>query len=246
MPHPWDFHFAPRGNSFRVIHDATKHPGDGIWPTNTALKKRILRGDELICLSESVSSKVERLGVSVHRCKHPTFLFGEKEAVFRDPNSVLFIGRQRKYKGGDLLANSWPRVLEKLPSAKLIVAGEGLVNQTFFKLKNVKILNYWLSEYEISELLQSSSVAVFPYIEASQSGLIASADLYGTKIVSTAVGGLIEQTIFFGGTLVEELNPDTLADKIVESLTSQKNIAVNETRSSSDMDLYNFVCSLAK
>jgi glycosyltransferase involved in cell wall biosynthesis len=167
-------------------------------------------------------------------------------SVYRDPNSVLFIGRQRKYKGGKLLANSWPKVLEKLPSAKLIVAGEGQINQSFFKLKNVTILNHWLNEYEIGELLQASSVVVFPYFEASQSGLIASAHHYGTKIVSTAVGGLTEQTIFFGGTLVEAMTPYALAEKIVESLTSQKVIEVKQILSSPSVDLYNFVCSLAK
>ena len=245
MPHPWDIILSPKISTYRVIHDAKKHPGDVIWPTNRALRKRILAGDHLISLSKSVGRQIELLGVSTFQCSHPILDFGERGRVKRDVNTVLFLGRQKKYKGGELLAKSWPIILQDIPAAKLIVAGEGSIHKSFFKMRNVHIENRWLSELEICNLFQLASVAVFPYIEASQSGLMGSAKHFGTKIVSTSVGGLIEQAESFGGLIVRELTATALAEKVVESLTSHQSQDWVQTPQERSDDLFDFLCSLS-
>jgi glycosyltransferase involved in cell wall biosynthesis len=224
MAHPWDLFTSSNDRIIRLIHDANPHPGDGPWPTKRALTRRIRSGNILVALSESVSNQVYELGIPVYQFSHPAFDFGPRLEVVRDPNKVLFIGRQRRYKGGDLLAKAWRDVKVRNPQAKLVVAGQGRISKLLEEIDGIEINNHWLSEDEISFHMQSCGVAVFPYIEASQSGLIASAAKYGMKVVATPVGGLMEQVRESGGYLASEVSAKSLADSINQALSGHNSI----------------------
>ena len=246
MPHPWDLFLHSSYRIVRVIHDATPHPGDGLWPTKRALRKRILSGDILVTLSKSVSNQVNDLGRVAHQFSHPEFYFGARLDVMRDPNKVLFIGRQRKYKGGDLLANAWGDVVARNPQASFVVAGQGRIPRSLKRIESVEIHNHWLSEDEISLHLQRCHVAVFPYIEASQSGLIGAASRYGAKVVATPVGGLIEQTTEIDGYLAGEVSANSLAETINRALSGHINNEKTTNQLGSDRKLVEFVIEMCE
>ena len=217
MPHPWDLGIKPKGKAIRIIHDAIRHPGDGIWPTTNALRRRILTGDSLIALSDSVKNQISKLGAHAQVATHPTFEFQPTDSPL--PSSdVLVVGRQRKYKGTKVLIEVWPKVLEKIPSAQLIIAGEGDIDNRISGLENTRVINHWLSESEIGGLLKSTKCVVFPYIEASQSGLLPAARALGLQVVVTPVGGLIDQVSSFGGKVTQDLSATSIARAIVEAL----------------------------
>lgn len=246
MPHLWDLFLHSSYRIIRVIHDATPHPGDGLWPTKRALKKRIMSGDILVTLSKSVSNQVNNFGKVAHQFSHPEFYFGARLDVMRDSNEVLFIGRQRKYKGGDLLANAWGDVVARNPQVRLVVAGQGRIPRSLKRIENVEIHNHWLSEDEISLHLQRCHVAVFPYIEASQSGLIGAASSYGAKVVATPVGGLIEQTTEINGYLAGEVSANSLAETLNHALSGHINDEKTTNQLESDSKLIQFIVEMCE
>jgi hypothetical protein len=97
MPHPWDLGIDLENKPIRIIHDARRHPGDGIWPSTNALRRRILTGDSLIALSNSVENQISKLGAHAQVAAHPTFEFQPANSQYHS-SDVLVVGRQRKYK----------------------------------------------------------------------------------------------------------------------------------------------------
>ena len=130
--------------------------------------------------------------------------------------SVLFVGRIRKYKGLDLLAKSWPLVSD--PKKSLTVAGKG-ADTSRLQQVGANIVDKWLSNSEIEDLIRNSKLVVLPYIEASQSGVIALAHSLSTPVVVTPVGGLIDQiSVGKNGLIARTISPKSLAESIDEAL----------------------------
>jgi glycosyltransferase involved in cell wall biosynthesis len=68
-------------------------------------------------------------------------------------------------------------------------------------------------------LIRSSKLVVLPYIEASQSGVIAIAHSLSTPVVVTPVGGLIDQiSVGKNGLIARNIAPESLAEAIEEAL----------------------------
>jgi glycosyltransferase involved in cell wall biosynthesis len=199
---------------WRGIHDLKRHPGD-IWPNMFTTKKLIKNSSTLVCFSNYVQKQLLKKGRPVVR-SHLYEVSRETKSIAPE-GSVLFIGRIRKYKGLDLLSETWPLVLK--PRKSLIIAGEGNVPSELGKI-GAKIINRWLSNSEIEELIRSSSIVVFPYIEASQSGVIAIANSLSTPVVITPVGGLVDQvTHGLNGLVSADTTPESLAAAIDMALS---------------------------
>ena len=218
-PHPWDLSLAKRIikrggiEVWRGIHDAQRHPGD-VWPTSYAIKKLIAYSTSLVCFSEHIEKKLTRFGKPLVR----SFLFEvNREPKYISPEgSVLFVGRIRKYKGLDLLAKAWPLVSN--PKKSLTVAGKG-ANTSGLEEIGANIVDKWLSNSEIEDLVRSSKLVVLPYIEASQSGVIAIAHSLSTPVVVTPVGGLIDQiSVGKNGLVARTISPESLAETIEQGL----------------------------
>lgn len=193
MPHPWDLALAKNLKTntkieiWRAVHDLERHPGD-IWPTRLDIKKSIRYSDVLVAFSPYVSSRLNQFSKKVIETN--IYERPSSRKVSAVQGSVLFIGRIRKYKGLKLLKNAWPLV--KHPNKGLTIAGEGR-GIPFKQGNDVRIVNRWLTDREIEELIDQHSVVVLPYIEASQSGLIPLAASRGVPVVVTPVGGLRSQ-----------------------------------------------------
>lgn len=176
-----------------IIHDAVRHPGDS-WPSKAAIRWRIKRGDVIVTLSDFVKKRLKDIYHfnNVHVLQHPVFNSNDsirpKELPYSEEKLILFVGRILDYKGLKFLYEA-TRNLES--EYKLVVAGEG--NLQFNMRENVILINRWLTSDEIRYLIEVSEVVVFPYIEASQSGLIPLARFLGKTILATNVGGLLEQ-----------------------------------------------------
>jgi glycosyltransferase involved in cell wall biosynthesis len=100
---------------------------------------------------------------------------------------MLFIGRIRKYKGVIQLASFKELIQDKF---HLVIAGEGSLPRG---LKDVEVHNYWLSETDMSRFLADADVVIFPYLEASQSGIIPVAMQLNKVIIISRIEGLDEQ-----------------------------------------------------
>lgn len=109
---------------------------------------------------------------------------------------ALFFGYLREYKGLDLLLDAWPAVLERVPEARLVVAGnpvrlpkerrEALLAQA----ERLGVLHRF--EYvpfdEVPTYFAAADVLALPYRAISQSGVLYLALSLGVPVVASAVG----------------------------------------------------------
>jgi glycosyltransferase involved in cell wall biosynthesis len=129
---------------------------------------------------------------------------------------ILFIGRIRKYKGVENLVQAFDKL--EINDFQLVIAGEG-------KLKirhdpRIKLFNHWLAEDEIASLIEGSEVVVFPYVEASQSGILPYCLDKNKKVVITPLPGLLEQSVTYKNVFVTK-------DLEVDSLKSTLDLAIH-------------------
>jgi len=109
----------------------------------------------------------------------------------------LLIGRIKKYKGSKALIDAWKQVydLEEFKNYYLVIAGRGTKFRRHKKDYRIKRLNFWLSDSYFDSLIENASAILFPYKEASQSGVMAKAILAEKFIASSNEPGLVEQLI---------------------------------------------------
>jgi glycosyltransferase involved in cell wall biosynthesis len=132
---------------------------------------------------------------------HPVFKFAERNQALDLPTPyILFLGRIREYKGVPILIGAFEK-LQNL-DIRLIIAGEGQIRSRI--PKGSVLINRWLLEEEISELIARAEIIAFPYLESSQSGLIPYCIEKNKKIVITPSSGLLEQSKGYANLIVSE------------------------------------------
>ncbi len=213
MPHLWTPLVA---NSIKqlgirysvVIHDAKPHLGDPTGLATSWLLKDAHIADTVITLSQWVTNQLIAQGtVPAERIKtlflpdavYPysalTSHAGPRCRKIGDPLRILFFGRLLPYKGLPLFIDAMEILArEKIP-IEVSVCGDGDLEDITARLEKIKavIVNRWLSEKEIGELLVRHDVVVLTHSEASQSGVVSAALGAGLPVVVPPVGGLAEQ-----------------------------------------------------
>lgn len=204
----------------RLLHDFEKHPGDS-WPPNFLIRRIVKKSEFLITLSTGVASKVKELNPNIRLSiyPHPAFEFSTAKTP---PNTsqkyILFIGRIRKYKGIENLIAAFSNL--DLKDTELVIAGEG--KSQFKPNPKIRLINRWLEEYEIASLVQNAEVVIFPYIEASQSGMLPYCMSEKKKVVVTPLSGLLEQTEGYKNAFVTtNFDVDSLCFAISAALKSE-------------------------
>ena len=212
-----------------TVHDAHIHPGD-------KESSRLGHSLEWKCATQ-VSVHAEAIkqqlvadcGVAadkVHIVPHGTYDFYQRwarDGVKEQENTILFFGRIWDYKGLRYLIEAEPLITARVPNARIVIAGRGddfaqyermMVNRDRFV-----VLNERIPDEQVARLFQEASVVVCPYIEASQSGVLALANAFGKPVVATTVGGIPEM-IAHGqtGLLVPPRDARCLAEAVVTLL----------------------------
>jgi glycosyltransferase involved in cell wall biosynthesis len=194
MPHVWDLILwfkikKLECNVIRFIHDDKAHKGE-IFPPKWFISSLLNRSDVIICFSNYVSSRIKIKGSSPIVAELPSLIpIISSNIIFDKQKNLLFLGRIHKYKGIGLLCDAYSKLDNKRPP--LLIAGLGKIKK--IDLVGVSLINRWLSNNEIVEMLRECDVLLLPYLEASQSGLIPIAKILRVKIAYTPVGGLQEQ-----------------------------------------------------
>ena len=91
----------------------------------------VYRRSRFVAISESTQADLARRGipparVAVVHCGLDHASYRPDPGVARsEAPTVLYIGRVRRYKGVDWVMRSMPRVLERVPGARLVVVGDG-------------------------------------------------------------------------------------------------------------------------
>ena len=174
------------------------------------------QADYFIVMSKTVEEdlKVFNKGKPYKLIQHPVYnIFGEKvskteakEFINKEYNIdvtnekvILFFGYIRKYKGLNYLIDAMPEILKKI-NLKLLVVGEFYDDENKYmeqikslNLKeSIKVISDFVPDTNVKYFFSACDVAVLPYSDATQSGIIQIAYHYDKPVIATDVGGLAE------------------------------------------------------
>lgn len=110
---------------------------------------------------------------------------------------VLFFGRIEEYKGIDLLYKAFTESKEIRSKYVLVIAGSGTIpfEHSNEAENNVLFINRYIKDTEVRYLYEHASCVVYPYISATQSGVLSVAYYFGTPVLASDVPffkGIIE------------------------------------------------------
>lgn len=135
---------------------------------------------------------------------------------------ILFFGRIEEYKGISLLYKTFTETPDLYEHYYLVIAGKGtLPFERNSNEKNVIIINRYIKDVEISKIYQNAACVVYPYISATQSGVLSLAYYFKTPILASDVPFFkynIQQSK--AGLLFKSGDLNDLKNKILQLLNS--------------------------
>ncbi len=217
-----------------TIHDPRYHLGDreSQKTPQAIMDFGYRRATQIIVHGQQVKQVlVEQLRISSERIYVvPHVILGGDSATSgerEEAHTVLFFGRIWEYKGLEYLIRAEPLITERVPDAKIVIAGEG---EDFSRYREMMahpdrfvVFNEYIPNDRRDILFRRASVVALPYLDASQSGVIPIAYAFAKPVIATAVGSLPE-AVENGktGYLVPPRNVKALADAIVRLLQDNR------------------------
>ena len=195
--------------------------------------------DGFLSMSRSVYEQVSELQPNKPRAyvPHPMYdMFGErilkadaKEKLGLDINTnyLLFFGFIRKYKGLQLLLESFADERLKTLPLKLIIAGEfyeerkpydELILQLGLESRLVLATDF-IPNNEVSKYFSAADMVVQTYLNATQSGVTQIAYYYDKPMLVTDVGGLAELVPHNKVGYISSIDKKQIADYILDFYT---------------------------
>jgi glycosyltransferase involved in cell wall biosynthesis len=125
------------------------------------------------------------------------YLRGQPPAPLPVPGDgplVALPGIIRPYKGADVLLAAWPAVRERVPDARLAIAGRPMMDVSALAVgqPGVTLLPRFLSDPELAALLAAADLVALPYRSIDNSGVVFAALALGCAVVMSDVGGFRE------------------------------------------------------
>lgn len=182
--------------------------------------------DSLLRLKPEARVTVTDLPVFDAFASNPISREDARRALKLEPETpvVLFFGHVRPYKGLSTLIKAFPRVLQAIPSAHLLIVGEFWQPRRSFEKEiedlgfsaNATVVDEYVPNEAIPTYFLASDLVALPYLSASGSGIQQIAFAFSKPVVASAVGCLPD-TVEEGktGYLVPPGDPEALADAIV-------------------------------
>ncbi len=220
-----------------ICHNVREH--ESAW-WKRWLTRRILKfGDYFIVhsgtdqksLQESLGACArERIFISPHPVyQHLNSMDVDKTEArsrlgIKTPNVLLFFGFIREYKGLRYLLKCLPLALRKIP-IHLLVAGEAWSKPDDYPSlarelgiqENVSFYLNYIPDEQVPVLFAAADLIVTPYVNATQSGIVALSHGFGKPVLATRVGGLPEAVVEGKtGYLVPPEDSEALACAIVD------------------------------
>jgi glycosyltransferase involved in cell wall biosynthesis len=144
----------------------------------------------------------------------------ELDKIARNRNKFLFFGRIEKYKGIDVLVEAFRIAHQTDPDISLTIIGRGPIDKNLVNKisdSGIKLINRWIDDTELGEIIAANGVMVMPYLSATQSGVAAVALGNGMPAIATDVGALPEQVIHEeNGIIVPANDINSLAQAMID------------------------------
>lgn len=221
--------------------------GDDVYHPNCLVRittKSILKhADAILALTDDMRQKLKKIyntEISVIPNAIDMAIFDSvtiKSERELSSKKILFVGRLHPVKGVQYLLLAMKRVHARVPEARLILIGDGIERErleTLSKQLNIQQYVQFIGEVPHEKVLffmQVADVFVLPSLSEGLPNVILEAMASGLPIVATHVGGIpyiIQEGV--NGYLVDAINPESLAEKIILILnddTKWKKISEN-------------------
>ncbi|HEY6951659.1 MAG TPA: glycosyltransferase, partial [Bacteroidota bacterium] len=150
------------------------------------------------------AAKVYRSSLPVYDCYRVgeplTQLQAKEKLGLAGKNVILFFGYVRRYKGLMNLIEAFPIIRQNVENAHLLIVGEYYDDPKGYReaierlglQANVTEIAEYVANEDVHLYFEAANVAVLPYNEATQSGILSIAYGFLKPVVVTNVGGLAE------------------------------------------------------
>lgn len=230
---------AQRINTKKIAWVDNALPHERKIADKALLQYLLKRMDEVLCMSTHVATQLKKhTNVQVTKAFHPIHdglpkpiekkVALQQLGLDASKRYLLFFGLIRPYKGLDILIKAFPKILEKHPSACLLVVGEPYEPMRKYRelaaslnvSEAVFFHDRFVATDHIPHWFGACDWVIQPYKSATQSGITPMAIHYGRPSVVTSVGSLadgIEENIG----LIAQPNPTSLAETINNGLAEK-------------------------
>lgn len=195
------YHRCLHGNVAVSLHEVCNHEAPNFERPNWVIKYLIKRKTPIIVFShKSYSDLIKYRGVEekrIHQFKFGLFtsysIYGKTELMELPKRYLLFVGRINSYKGLGQIYNAFGLLSVNVKEEiSIVIAGSGhdtnLERMSY--ISNFHIINRFLKNEEICELIRHSDAVICPYTSASQSGIPQTAFVFGRPIIASDIDGL--------------------------------------------------------
>ena len=225
MPHPLDplliiLYKLLNVPTAIVIHDNKAHTGEN-WPPARSIRYRVRACDLTFSLSSFVQASIfSDYGVQSIRINFPV----HSKIVKPHEEYILFTGRMKEYQGLRAILKYWRYHWDDHQGLNLRISGSFPEKIMGLKIPNLICESGWLDDYDLDQLIQKAAALILPYSEATQSGLFYQAMDHGVPVVTTAVGGLLEQAeMYTNAILISDDSPASIKFGVDLALQSERN-----------------------
>ncbi|MFG1379738.1 glycosyltransferase family 4 protein [Xanthobacter autotrophicus] len=209
-----------------TVHDPKPHRGaDAAWAIRMTKYRERLRDmadvfhvHGAVCQAE-LASTLSRPRPIVPTC-HGAILVPTDEQR-RDPERrrLLMFGRMEAYKGLEVLLDAVKILEGRGIDFRLVLAGRGSeldrLADRIRSCASIEVIAGFLAPWEAVDEFQKAGIVVAPYLEATQSGVVAAAFGNGRPVVASRTGGLVDAVCDGrSGLLVPPGDPLALAEAL--------------------------------
>ena len=245
-PHIWNLRLVERFKQagypvLHTIHDLDPHHGRQFgWLLHFWNRYILHHADHILVHGEQYVDRIVELGVAPEKITHTPllhlFLSHDNVITLTDLEHgvgsdsfkityepfALFFGRMERYKGVEHLLSAFAQ-MKPQSNHCLVLAGQGNVSEAWLGNlpPNVDLRNRLIDDDEAIDLFRRCSLVVLPYLDATQSALIAAAYFFHKPVLVTRTGALneyVEQGLT--GIIVESGHPHALARVLTDLLSS--------------------------
>lgn len=188
-----------------TVHDLHPHESKKVWYKSlrfkifySKMKRNIILGKNFITNSKDQYNELKKLHQDKKIFFHsfPSLVTDEIRKGSdcpRETNTItkpyiLFFGRMEAYKGVSLLYEAFTRHSDLNENYNLVIAGNGSLDfKRHKKEKNVIFINRYIKNSEIASLYKNAKIVIYPYISATQSGVLSLAYFFGVPVLASDV-----------------------------------------------------------
>ncbi|HEY7221489.1 MAG TPA: glycosyltransferase family 4 protein, partial [Candidatus Binatia bacterium] len=207
-----------------TLHTTPQHMNAGSLGRDGLFGKTLRKADWVTCVSKAVLTQVRQLVPEVATYSSVAYTGLVAPAFFPDPlptnpPRLLCLGRLVPEKGFDLALKAFASIVDRFPSARLVIAGDGparsfLENQaTELGLQHCVEFVGWVTPERVPELINTATVVIMPSRNEGLGSVALEAALMARPIVAARVGGLPEIVLHRKtGLLVDDGDQEALAE----------------------------------